>query len=422
VAPGARRRRTHLQRTTRGWSRAIIWSLIGLTGFGVAYGSVARIETSISAEGRLRPVGGSFELVPPFTAPIRKVLVREGQLVVAGQPLVELDGENAARQWQELAGLRRLWSQEANQAALQLGLPALPLEGSEQRLALQDQLRDTALRRKAANERRLRSLASIGEQSSALETLRQKRTINANIQRRMEGLVRQGAISRLELDRQEERNVELDGLIHRTEQQLEAARRDLGESEANLDQVGSGNRRLLYGQYSEARRQLLETSTRLEQLQSRLRLGVLRAPVEGMVFDLRAKPGELAAGHSLLRIVPQQSLEVELSVSNRDIGFLRPGLPVDVRITSFPFTDYGSLRGTILRVGADALPPDARSNQEVFPAIVRLESSQLERRGKRYALRPGMAVSGLIQLGNRPVLALMNDRIGAFIESLRAIR
>jgi HlyD family secretion protein len=388
----------------------------------VAYGSVARIETSISASGRLRPVGGSFELIPPFSAPIRRVLVREGQLVEAGQPLVELDGENAARQWQELAGLRRLWRQEANQAALQLGLPAMPMEGAEQRRALQDQLRDTALRRKAADERRLRSVASLREQSSDLKTLRQKRLINASIQARMEGLVRQGAISRLELDRQEERNVELDGLILRTEQQLEAARRDLGESRANLDQVGSGNRRQLYGQYIEARRQLLETSTRLEQLQSRLRLGVLRSPVEGMVFDLRAKPGELAAGHSLLRIVPQRSLEVELSVSNRDIGFLKPGLPVDVRVTSFPFTDYGSLRGTILRVGADALPPDARTSQEVFPAIVRLESNRLERRGKRYALRPGMAVSGLIQLGNRPVLALMNDRIGAFLESLRAVR
>ena len=260
---GGRRRRTHLQRSSRRWSRAIIWSLIALAGFGVTYGSVARIETSISANGRLRPVGGSFELIPPFTAPIRRVLVRDGDHVKAGQPLLELDGENAARQWRELADLRRLWQQEANQAALQLGLPAVPLEGPEQRLALGDQLRDMALRRRAADQRRLRSEATIREQSAELEALRRKRAINANIQSRMEGLVRQGAISRLELDRQEERNVELDGMIHRGEQQLEAARRDLGESEANLAQLVSGNRRLLYGESIEARRQLLETSSQI---------------------------------------------------------------------------------------------------------------------------------------------------------------
>ena len=170
---------------------------------------------------------------------------------------------NAARQWRELADLRRLWQQEANQAALQLGLPAVPLEGPEQRLALGDQLRDMALRRRAADQRRLRSEATIREQSAEPEALRRKRAINANIQSRMEGLVRQGAISRLELDRQEERNVELDGMIHRGEQQLEAARRDLGESEANLAQLVSGNRRLLYGESIEARRQLLETSSQI---------------------------------------------------------------------------------------------------------------------------------------------------------------
>ena len=419
---GLRRRRTHLKRSTRGWSRAIIWSLIGLTGFGLAYGSVARIETSISANGQLRPVGGSFELFPPFTAPIKRVLVRDGQLVKAGQPLVELDSEDAQRQRLELEALRDLWRQEANQAALQLGLPAMPVQGLEQRLGLHDQLQDTALRRKAADERRLRSAASFREQNSDLQALIRKRAINNNIQLRMEGLLQQGAISRLELYRQEERNVELDGLIHRTEQQLEAARRDIGESDANLKQVGSSNRRLLYGQYVEARRQLLETGSRLAQLQSRLRLGILRAPVAGKVFDLRAKPGELASGHVLARIVPQQALEVELAISNRDIGFLKPGQPVDVRVTSFPFTDYGSLRGTISRIGADALPADSRTNQEVFPAIVRLERVQLERRGQSYALHPGMAVSGLIQLGSRPLLALLNDRFGTFWESTRSIR
>ena len=166
----------------------------------------------------------------------------------------------------------------------------------------QDQLLDTRLRRQAAEQRHLRSLAGVREQQSDLEALRRKRLNNAGIQERMEGLVRQGAISRLELDRQQERNVELDGLIHHTEQQQEAARRELAESEANVSQVGSGNRRQLNAIYSESRRQLLETNTRLEQLQSRLQLAVLRAPVAGHVLDLQAREGELTSGRPLLRI------------------------------------------------------------------------------------------------------------------------
>ena len=234
--------------------------------------------------------------------------------------------------------------------------------------------------------------------------------------------MRQGAISRLELDRQEERQVDLEGTIRHTRQEILSAQGGLAESELNLEQVGSLNRRQLYERYDEARRQLLETSTRLEQLRSRLKLGLILAPAAGEVFDLKAKEGELALARPLLRIVPRRALEVELAISNRDIGFLAPGMPVDVRITSLPFSDYGSLRGTLTRIGADALPVDPGTNQEMFPAVVRLDRSALIHQGRPYPLRAGMAVSGLIQLGTRPLLALIYDRIGGFLDSTRSVR
>lgn len=411
-------RRTHLPRSTRGWSRAIIWSLTGLSGFGILVGWLARIDSSVTATGKLRPVGGSFDVNTPIQAPIRRVLVREGQSVRAGQLLLELEELDAGRQSRDLLALRELWRKDANQAALQLGLPALAVDGRE----LAVQLHDIDLRRRAADQRRLRSLASLRQQISDLQALERKQAINNGIHQRMEGLVRQGAISRLELDRQEERQVELEGTIRRTRQEILSAQRGLAESELNLEQVGSLNRRQLYERYDEARRQLLETSTRLEQLRSRLRLGRIQAPAAGEVFDLKAKAGELAKAGPLLRIVPRRGLEVELAISNRDIGFLAPGMPVDVRITSLPFTDYGSLRGTLTRIGADALPADPRTNQEMFPALVRLDHADLIRQGRRYPLRSGMAVTGLVQLGTRPLLALIYDRIGGFLDSTRSMR
>jgi len=268
----------------------------------------------------------------------------------------------------------------------------------------------------------LRSLATLRQQVSDLEALERKKAINDGIQQRMAGLVRQGAISRLELDRQEERQVDLEGAIRRTRQELLSAQRGLAESELNLEQVGSLDRRQLYVRYDEARRQLLETSTRLEQLRSRLKLGRILAPAAGEVFDLRAKPGELAGARPLMRIVPRRTLEVELAISNSDIGFMTQGMQVDVRMTSLPLTDYGSLRGRLTRIGADALPADPRTSQEMFAAVVRLERSSLMRQGRIYPLRAGMAATGLIQLGTRPLLALIYDRVGGFLDATRSIR
>lgn len=418
------RRRTHLARSTRGWSRAILWSLVGLSAFGGLYGLVARIDSAVSANGRLRPVGGSYAVTAASRAPIRRVLVREGQLVRAGDTLVELEELDAGRQRRELLELRALWWKDANQAALQLGLPAVAPDGRLQQRELASQLLDVELRRRAAGERRLQQRATLRRQIADLETLQRKQTINRGIQHRMEGLVRQGAISRLELDRQEERGVELEGAVQRTRQEIEAARRALGESALNEEQVDSLNRRQLFSQYDEARRQLLETGTRLAQLNTRLKLGRIQAPAAGEVFDLRAKAGELAPAGSLLRIVPRRGLEAELAISNHDIGFIHAGMPVEVRVSSLPFSDYGALRGRIIRVAADSLPAEtaAQGNQDTYAAIVRLDRPDLERRGRRYPLRAGMAVSGLIQLGTRPLLALLNDRIGGFVDAGRVLR
>jgi HlyD family secretion protein len=95
---------------------------------------------------------------------------------------------------------------------------------------------------------------------------------------------------------------------------------------------------------------------------------------------------------------------------------------VEIRIDSFPFTDYGALKGTVTRIAADAKPPDPLHPQPYFPVIVALPANRLERDGKVYPLRAGMSVTSLITVGQRPVLGLIFDRLGSFVESTRSIR
>ena len=422
------RRRTTLPRSTRGWSRAIVWSLIGLASFGALYGSIARLETSVSAEGKLRPVGGVSNVRSPYNARLSRLLVREGQLVQAGQPLLAIDDRALQEQLQNLTASEQLWQQEVDSVALQLGLgPATrnaakgrPTPGSPATAADSNEV---ALRQAAARQERLRSEIQLRQQQGDLAALRARLQISSNIRQRLQRLQREGALAQLELDRHNERQIELTAQLRRTEQELEISRRRIEGGRLQERQVLASDRRELFGRYDRARNQLVEVSNRLLELRERLQQAELRAPQAGRVFDLRVKAGEtLTAGQPLLQVVSQQGLEAELRISNRDIGVLQPGMPVDVRITALPFTDYGSLKGTLVRVGADALPPEPNSPQESFAAVVRLPAASLDRRGRRQALRSGMAVTGLIQLGSRPVLALINDRLGSFAESTRSLR
>ena len=354
--PGVRssrghRRRTHLPASARGWSRAIIWSLIGLTGFGVIYGSVAKMDASISAPGKLRPIGGNLDVIAPFAAPIQRVHVRDGDLVRAGQVLVEFDGQEARRERQDLLVQVEIWRKEVNQAAQQLGLSPLPGTSKAERQLLALERKDLQLRQRVAQQRVRRSQAGEREQVDVLATLRARYALNANIRKRLAQLSREGAISHLELERQDERQMDLLSTIRRTEQQLVAAGSGVVESRTNQDQVTTENGRRLWDRYNEARQRFVDSSTRLSQLQERLRLGRVVAPRPGRVFDLQVSNGQIATpGRPLLKLVGQRGLEAELAISNRDIAFLRHGMPVDVRVTSLPFTDYGSLKGTVVRV------------------------------------------------------------------------
>lgn len=420
---GHRQRRTTLPRSTRGWSRAIVWSLIGLTGFGVVYGSLARMDTSINANGKLRPIGGVIDISASIGGRVQRLLVKEGQLVVPGQVLVVLDDRALLQQRLELQAMQQLWQKEARLLGRELGLPGQSLAKPADRREWAVETGETALRETLAEQEKQRSLISLKQQVGDLGTLRQKYRINDSITKRMRALVRQGAMAQLELDRQNERQLELLNTIRRSEQEIQASRRKVTESELNRQQITAANAKQLYPLYDNARQQLFDLSSRLVELNERIRHSQLRSPGRGRVFDLRIKAAETLQAHApLMKLVPERGLEAELAISNRDIGFLSPGMPVEVRVTSFPFTDFGSLKGRLLRVGADVLPADPQNPQDYFPAIVQLERSELERQGRRYGLRPGMAVSALIQLGTRPVISLVSDRFGGFMESTRSIR
>ena len=420
---GFRQRRTTLPRSTRGWSRGIVWSLIGLTSFSVIYGLIARIETSVNANGKLRPIGGVTTITAPFNAPVQQVLVKEGQDVKKGQPLIALREQAVRNQRAHLGNQLSIWQTQANLLALRLGLPAPPPSTPAANRQLRIEQQDVQLRAQAAGLERQRSQINLEQQASDLLALRRRQAIENNITIRMRRLVKEGAMARLELDRQDQRIAELEGTISRTEKELKSARYRVRESQLKQRQIPAAEFKQLYAQYDNARLQLSSVQASLDELNDRLQLGRMIAPVAGRVFNLSAKSGEiLTPARTALQIVPQNNLDVELSVSNRDIGFLLPGMPVDIRVTSFPFTDYGSLRGTITRIGADALPPDGQNPQETFPVKVKINTNELARNGRSYQLRAGMAVTALIQLGSRPVISLISDRFGGFMESTRSIR
>lgn len=170
---------------------------------------------------------------------------------------------------------------------------------------------------------------------------------------------------------------------------------------------------------------LAELQGKLTQVRSQLRNEVVKAPISGTVFDLQPDNNRYVATNAepLLKIVPKGQLGGEVNVGNQDIGFIRPGQEVKVRVDSFPYTEYGEINGRISRIGADALPPDELIRSYHFPVDLMLERSSLKtKEGATIPLQAGMTITTNLKLRDRRLIELLSDLFTNRGESLKRLR
>ena len=165
--------------------------------------------------------------------------------------------------------------------------------------------------------------------------------------------------------------------------------------------------------------------SKLKQVQLILDQGIIKSPINGIVFNVKPDNDSYVTTKAeiLMEIIPNDGLAASLKVSNRDIGFMRKGQKVKVRVDSYPFTEYGELKGQIKSIGADALESKNRSNSYYFPVKIQLENDELEtKKGFSIPLQAGMTVTANIKLRERRLIEIVSDMFVNQQESIERLR
>jgi HlyD family secretion protein len=216
---------------------------------------------------------------------------------------------------------------------------------------------------------------------------------------------------------------------------LEQAEEELNNTQATtqkntLDRIAQNKKQIaqIDSQLTKAlvdnQNRIAELNSQISQAQQKLEYQNLKAPITGKIFDLEASPGFVAnTSKKLMKIVPQDHLIAKVFITNQDIGFVKEGMKVDVRIDTFPFSEYGDLQGELISVGSDALPPNETYDFFRFPAKIRLDSQTLNTNNREIPLQSGMSVSANIKLReDRRVISLFIERFTKEVESLKNVR
>ena len=369
------------------WVKAVTWGLIGTTVFGVAWLGIARTEEGGVAKGKLEPVGNVKEVRVPGGAVVEEILVKNGERVSEGQALILLDQESTAEQLKSLEqGVIEKTSQ-INQKQAQLSLKNLERE---------------------------RTFELNREQ---LATTRENLRLEAQILNRLEGLAQEGGIPDIQYLQQRNKVAGLKGDLIKLE--LEG-KRQINQINQQIEQLNA--------ELAGLRSERAQLNANLTEVKVTNKNQTLRAPVSGIVFDLKLNnPGYITQAQSsqaALKVVPFNTLEADVEIPSNKIGFVRIGQPADISIDSFPASDFGVLEGTVQSVGSDALPPDQQQMRQVysFPAVIKLDSQQLKiKDGKRLPLQVGMSLTANIKLRSVSYLQLLLNTFQNKTDSLREL-
>lgn len=388
------------------------WAFFGISVMAVAAilglllgGHYTRHE---QVAGTLVPSSGLLIITPIVPGIVTRLQVREGDLVHAGQPLVEISGAQVSA---------TLGDTDAAIAA------QLQIKRNHLQADLDDQQRLSDLQKRDLRSR----LTLLHGQMAQMEqqvALQQQRADSANaLYDQWEKASKTGVVSKLQILQQHDTALqnlvqlkELKGQTFQLQQQAE-------QLQGQLDQLPltvSSKRKDAEGQLADVAQSLAQNAAH--------RSVLLRAPADGTVTNVLVHPGQtVTAQQSLLTVLPAHArLLAELWVPSKAVGFIDTGDPVVMRYQAYPYQKFGQHVGRVREVSRSTVPATEVSRllgQDIkdprYRVEVDLDSQSVMAYGKRESLRPGMTLNADVLLDRRRLIEWVLEPLYGFSHELR---
>jgi hemolysin D len=393
---------------------AVLMALFAIT---LLWAFASEMDVVSSTQGKIIPSTRVKLIQSMDQAMVKAVLVREGQAVQEGDPLVVFDDTVSAADRDRAQ--RELEVNRARAARLHLlagaaigSTPALgAVAGVGPRVLADEQVLTEATWR--AHTLELRTLDPKIENMRAdirgleAEVSRLNALIDFSTRRaeRMRTLTEKGHATRASLDDAEEELVERKFELATKKETIIGKRADIALTEEEKKTTREKFRQQQLEELSRTEREISSLEKELLKLEHQIDQRVLHAPIDGTVLDLdiHTEGGVVQPAAVLMKVVPKETpLEVEAQVLNRDIGFVQPGQHVKVKVETFTFTKYGAITGIVRKVAQDATHDDKLGT--IYRTLIDLEHDTIEVDGRAVRLKPGMNAVIDIETGRRRVI------------------
>lgn len=453
--------------------RAILYVLLMGAAIAVPWTVFAKVDQIATAHGRLEPKGKTISLDAPVSGTVVSIEVKEGEQVIPGQALIQLESKivNSELQQQQ----QRLVAQQNQLAGLDLlkNQQLLALRTQQQESKAQELVRQSLIDQAQQNLDALKASfnTQIAEKYAQLEQAREAINARKSAQKlaqirqataqervtRYQEAVQQGIIAK-------ERLLEAEQTLKEAQENIAQTASEISQAEARYREQQNSYEKLqqqITAEIKQAELRLEEQQRSYKSLVQSNRLAILKSqeaikntesqmmvnqgniatidgainslefqlqqrtinsPVTGTVFQLPIqKPGAVVqASQMLAQIAPRDSpLILRAKITSRESGLITTGLPVKLKFDAYPFQDYGIIPGRLTWISPDSKTvtqpaPVTEQPTDYYEIEVELERNYVQLRDREIALTPG-------QTATVEIVIKQHRLVDIFLEPFRSL-
>lgn len=415
----------------------VIWLTTILLVLALAWAYLGQIDIVAVGNGRVSTEGSVKVVQSASYGVVKRITAQEGQRVHKGDVLVELDKTTAEKELATTAQslniaraerdiLRRLAMGNGaddiiNSAGVSDEAKAILREFTASQLALAS-AKEQALKGSIASHQR--QLQFNQQTKAQLEGEAQKlKDRQTKVKQKLESA---NAIERIrlqnELDTLEQRITTANSAATSQGQQVLQSQLTLAQAQSQSQVSLAETNSSIGGQVIAREQRIAELENNLAKAKRALEQTTITASVDGTILALNTRTigGVVNVAERIAQIVPDNDLlYVDVTLDNQDVGFVRVGQRVVIKVATYPFQRYGYLEGTVENISPDAIQDEKKGL--VYKAKVKLSGANSSKKN-RLKLLPGMSVSAEITTGKRRIIEFFLDPLMTHIDDSLKVR
>lgn len=376
-----------------------------------------RVDQVITAPGKIVPSSKIKTIQHLEGGIVKKLMVKEGDLVKEGDVLVELDLATAGMNLDEITVRRSAMA--VTRLRLLAEANGTPLQYEAKTKSMYPDVVATEMATYRARKAELEGILAVNEAQA--ESNRKKVT---ELEAKLAGararlvtgekeleitsqLVKERLVSQLEyLDKM--RNLEtMRAEVNSTRESISAARAAVQEREGKKIEEEGKFRRRAADELTTLERQLSSVREELDRATDQRARAVVTSPIAGVVKNLKLQStgNVVRQGEPMMEVIPSdEQLVVEARLSPADRGFVSVNQKSDVKVSAYDFLRYGTLPGTVTQIGADTDTSDPQAGPFYKVVIATSRSFFGESVQDGQTISPGMTAEVDIQVGSQPFI------------------